>query len=219
MPKIDAYRTVVWDFNGTLLDDLWIGIGAINALLGRRGMPTIDSSDAYHELFCFPIEEYYRRLGFDFSREPYEVLAVEWVREYRAIEKSAALRDGARRLLSLFRERGIRQAVISATEQTMLREQLEALGILPYFECVIGRGDIYASDKVALAKVNAERFSDGRVLVIGDTVHDLEMARALSADAILLEGGHSSARALAALGCEIASDFATLEGRLLDANA
>ena len=219
MPRIDTYRTVVWDFNGTLLDDLGIGIGAINALLARRGMPIIRSRDAYHEVFCFPIEEYYRRLGFDFSREPYEVLAVEWVKEYRARERTAPLREGALRLLSLFRERGLRQAILSATEETMLREQLSELGILPYFEAVIGRGDIYASDKVALAAANAGRFADGRVLVIGDTVHDLEMARALSADAVLLEGGHSSDGALAALGCEVASDLLALERRLLDADA
>lgn len=219
MPRIDAYRTVVWDFNGTLLDDLGIGIGAINALLSRRGMPEIRSYDAYHEVFCFPIEEYYRRLGFDFSREPYEVLAVEWVKEYRARENTAPLRDGALSLLSRFRAHGLRQAVLSATEETMLREQLSSLGVLPYFEAVIGRGDIYASDKVALAVANAHRFGDGRVLVIGDTVHDLEMARALSADVILLEGGHSAKRALADLGCEVASDLTELERRLFDADA
>jgi phosphoglycolate phosphatase len=84
---------------------------------------------------------------------------------------------------------------------------------------VIGRGDIYASDKVALAAANAYRFGDGRVLVIGDTVHDLEMARALSADVILLEGGHSAKRALADLGCEVASDLTELERRLFDADA
>lgn len=219
MPRIDAYRTVVWDFNGTLLDDLGIGIGAINALLARRSMPEIASYDAYHEVFCFPIEEYYRRLGFDFSREPYETLAVEWVKEYRARENTAPLRDGAEHLLSRLRQAGVRQAVLSATEETMLREQLSALGVLPYFEAVIGRGDIYASDKVALAASNAGRFDDGRVLVIGDTVHDLEMARALSADVILLEGGHSAKRALAELGCELASDLSEVERRLFDADA
>ena len=60
------YQTVVWDFNGTLLDDLGIGIASINALLARRGMPLVESHDAYHRIFCFPIREYYRRLGFEF---------------------------------------------------------------------------------------------------------------------------------------------------------
>ena len=219
MPRIERYRTIVWDFNGTLVDDLGIGIGAINALLGRRGMPQILSYDAYHEVFCFPIEEYYRRLGFDFSVEPYEVLAHEWVREYRAREGSAPLREGAEHLLRRFRLCGLRQAVLSATEEKMLGEQLDALGIRGFFESVIGRGDIYASDKVALAAANAHRFTGGGVLVIGDTEHDVRMAEALSADVILLEGGHSSSSALSAIGCEIVSDLAELERRLFDADA
>ena len=129
MRPISEYGTVVWDFNGTLLDDLGIGIRAVNALLRRRGMKTLASPEEYHAVFCFPIEEYYRRLGFDFSREPYEELAVEWVREYRAIEGTAPLRSGAVELLSRLRARGIRQVVLSATEENMLREQLSALGI------------------------------------------------------------------------------------------
>ena len=208
------YRNIVWDFNGTLLDDLGIGIRAVNALLRRRSLPTLGSTEEYHAVFCFPIEEYYRRLGFDFSREPYEVLAVEWVSEYRAIEHTAPLRKGARELIAAFSRAGVRQIVLSATEEHMLREQLSALGILDCFDLVLGRSDIYAESKLALAEALAPRLS-GRTLVIGDTSHDLESAKALSADAILLRGGHTSDASLDALGCEVADDLIVLERRLL----
>ena len=217
MRHATEYQTVVWDFNGTLLDDLGIGIASINALLARRGMPLVESHDAYHRIFCFPIREYYRRLGFDFSREPYEELAVEWVNEYRSREGQAPLRAGAESLLRRLASLGIRQIVLSATEQGMLLEQLQALGVAHYFDRIIGRDDIYASDKVALARSSASLFGDGRILVIGDTVHDLETAAALGADAVLLLGGHTSRDALEALGCAFCRDLETLEGRLFDA--
>ena len=213
MKPLSQYSTVVWDFNGTLLDDLGIGIRAVNALLSRRGMRTISSPEEYHAVFCFPIEEYYRRLGFDFSREPYEVLAVEWVREYRAIEGSAPLREGALSLILRLCEAGVRQIVLSATEETMLGEQLRALGIAEYFDEILGRSDIYAESKLALAERLSERLSGG-VLVIGDTEHDLETARVLGADAVLLRGGHASDEALASLGCELADGLPMLEKRL-----
>ena len=219
MLKIERYRTVVWDFNGTILDDLGIGIGAINALLRKRGMKQIASHDEYHEVFCFPIVEYYRRLGFDFAKEPYEELAVEWVREYRAREGEAPLRAGVERLLGRFRDARLRQVVLSATEEGMLTEQISSLGLSSYFERVIGRDDIYASDKVAIAKASADLFADGHVLVIGDTEHDVKMAEALGADVVLLQGGHTSSRALLTLGCEVASDLVELERRLFDADA
>lgn len=213
MRPIAEYGTVVWDFNGTLLDDLGIGIRAVNALLLRRGMKPIASAEEYHSLFCFPIEQYYRRLGFDFSREPYEVLAVEWVREYRAIERTAPLREGALSLLSRLGSAGVRQIVLSATEQTMLGEQLRTLGIFGFFDLVLGRSDIYAESKLALAE-SLRGSLTGRALVIGDTEHDLDAARVLGADAVLLRGGHASDAALLALGCELADDLPTLEGRL-----
>ncbi len=217
MRPASEYGTVVWDFNGTLLDDLGIGIRAVNALLRRRGMRTLASPEEYHAVFCFPIEEYYRRLGFDFSREPYEVLAAEWVREYRAIERTAPLRSGAERLLSRLGASGVRQTVLSATEETMLREQLSALGILHFFDAVLGRRDIYAESKLALAESLRGNLA-GRALFIGDTEHDLEAARILGADAVLLRGGHTSDGALAALGCEVADDLAALERRLFHAD-
>ena len=76
------YSHVLWDFNGTVLDDVSTGIKAINALLSRRKMKTLDTLEEYHAHFGFPIIEYYGRLGFDFEKEPYSRIAVEWVEEY-----------------------------------------------------------------------------------------------------------------------------------------
>ena len=52
------YSHVLWDFNGTLLDDVGIGMDSINALLRPRKIPTLDSREAYRKVFRFPIEEY-----------------------------------------------------------------------------------------------------------------------------------------------------------------
>ena len=50
-----AYSHVLWDFNGTLLDDVGIGMEAINALLAPRGLPTLKTRAEYHRHFQFPI--------------------------------------------------------------------------------------------------------------------------------------------------------------------
>ena len=76
------YTDIIWDFNGTILDDVDAGIVSVNKLLSDRGLPTIESKEEYRKVFRFPIIEYYRALGFDFEREPYEVLAPLWVSEY-----------------------------------------------------------------------------------------------------------------------------------------
>ena len=55
------YTHVIWDFNGTIFDDVNIGIEAVNAMLTARKMAPVDSVEKYREIFCFPIKEYYRR--------------------------------------------------------------------------------------------------------------------------------------------------------------
>ena len=73
------YDYCIWDFNGTLLDDVGAGISSVNTLLSERNLPVIPSVDYYRGIFRFPIIEYYKSLGFDFDSEPYEELAPKWV--------------------------------------------------------------------------------------------------------------------------------------------
>jgi len=217
MGILGRYKTVVWDFNGTLLDDVDLGIECANVMLSRRGLPVIPDRKKYFEVFGFPIEDYYRRLGFDFSREPYEVLAHEWIAEYRSRERDVPLRAGVVEALAAVKDAGVRQVVLSATEARMLREQLSDLGILGYFDEVVGRGDIYAPDKTGLACRWAEERKPFPCLMIGDTEHDLACASAAGFDCLLVRGGHTSDADLDALGCRVLSDLFEVKGVLFGA--
>ncbi len=53
----------------------------INETLAKRDMQTIDH-DQYQELFGFPVIDYYRRLGFDFVDESFEVVGTEFIDGY-----------------------------------------------------------------------------------------------------------------------------------------
>ena len=63
------YKRVIWDWNGTLLDDFDISIDAINEMFEERGMPKFKDKEDYLKHFCFPIEKYYKNVGFDFLKE------------------------------------------------------------------------------------------------------------------------------------------------------
>ncbi|HBL83341.1 MAG: hypothetical protein A2Y17_05365 [Clostridiales bacterium GWF2_38_85] len=49
------YTHIIWDFNGTILNDVDAGIKSINTLLARRQLPLLESVDAYKNIFTFPI--------------------------------------------------------------------------------------------------------------------------------------------------------------------
>ena len=186
------YTCVVWDFNGTIMDDVEIGIESVNVLLAKRGLKTLESREEYQRAFGFPIIDYYRRLGFDFDAEPYEDIAVEWVAEYTAREKSAQAVDGVKELLELFKKEGKRQVIISACEQQMLVRNLKLLGVYDYFDDVCGINNIYASSKESIAVEWREKNPNEELLFIGDTDHDCSVARAMGADCILVAQGHQS---------------------------
>ena len=204
------YTHIVWDFNGTLLDDVEVGILAVNRMLQKRGIPTVADAQEYRRVFCFPIQEYYRAIGFDFSVEPYEVLAPEWVANYREFEHTARVYPQAEAWLSRFAQSGVKQVLLSATERSMLIEQVKALRLDGYFCRIYGLDNIHAHSKKSLAEAFRCEHPDAVPLLIGDTLHDAEAAEAMGADCVLFCGGHQSRERLARTGLPVISDFSEL---------
>lgn len=184
------YTYCIWDFNGTIFDDIGASIKAVNTLLAERGLPTLESKERYHEVFDFPIIDYYRRIGFDFDKEPYEVVAPLWVELYLENSKSSGLFEDVIPALDFFESQGVKQSVLSASELKMLTGQLKDLGIYDRFEEIMGIDNIYAESKLALASSWKERHAGERVMFIGDTTHDYETAKLLGADCYLVSAGH-----------------------------
>lgn len=191
------YTHVIWDFNGTILDDLQVCVRSANRLLAAHGLPVIDSLDTYRQKFGFPIIDYYRRLGFDFASTPYAELAVEWVAYYLEEAPAARLYPDVHDALERVRRLGISQWILSATELGMLEGQVEALGIRSYFERLLGLGNIHAHSKTELGQLWRAEHPTASVLLIGDTNHDAAVASAIGADCILLCRGHQSKETLA----------------------
>ncbi len=194
------YTEVIWDWNGTLFDDAWLCVDIMNILLRRRGLAEL-TAERYAEIFDFPVEGYYRRLGFDWSRETFEAVGLEFMRVYEVRRFECRLRTGAVEALARWRARGARQHLISGYRRDTLEELVAHYGLRGWFDDVVGAEDVYARGKLDLgARWRAARGAgDGPRLVVGDTVHDSEMARVIGADCVLLPGGHHTRRRLAAV--------------------
>lgn len=186
------YTYCIWDFNGTILDDVGLGIYTVNELLKNHGVELVLDRESYRSRFGFPIVDYYRELGFDFAKTPYRELASEWVKIYMDNLHRASLFDDVIRTLDFFKARGIRQSVLSASEKKMLSYQLDGLGVGGYFEEIMGIDNIYGDSKLSLAKKWRERNPSEKVIFIGDTTHDIETACELSAECYIVCAGHQS---------------------------
>ena len=185
---------IFWDWNGTLLDDVDMTLGCLNSLLAKHGYPQRYSLAEYREVFGFPIEEYYRKAGFDFGRHPYPMLAEEFMAEYNARVAGCAAMAGAEAVLTELHRRGWQQTILSACRRDYLIEQVADRGLKGYFTELLGLSDIYGVSKVALGLDWLRRTgADASACVmVGDTDHDAEVAGALGAKCVLCTSGHQS---------------------------
>ncbi len=195
-----AYTHIAWDFNGTILNDLEASLQAANALLEQYGLPILPSLDAYRRAFGFPVIDYYRRIGFDFDRVSYEVLAPEWVAYYRKFAANVKPFPEIPAILESIRKKGIPQLIVTASYRGLIEEQIGALGLRDHFSEILALDNIHAESKTALAARWREEHPEAKTLFIGDTEHDLETAQAMGADCYLVACGHRPYEALKKCG-------------------
>ena len=196
---------VLWDWNGTLLDDVALCVDALNRLLRIYHYPQQYSLAQYREIFGFPIEDYYIRAGFDFSKNSYKELADDYMQDYLARAGACPLAESAVPALSLLKGAGVQQVILSASNLPVLEQQVTERGVRPYFDRLLGLGDIYAKSKVevGLAYLKENGFDPARAVMIGDSVHDYEVAQALGVRCVLQSGGHQPPEKLRETGAPV----------------
>ena len=203
------YTHLVWDFNGTVLNDMQAGIDSVNDMLRARGLPQLAGLSTLQEIFCFPVKEYYRRLGFDFEKESYDdVLAPLWVKGYLDRGGEVDIFPLVFAVSARLRAAGVHQSVLSASEKAMLEHQLEERKALHLFDEIWGTDSVYAHGKLALARLWREAHPDARAVMLGDTTHDAETAACLGADCVLIASGYHSKKRLLACGVPVVDTLA-----------
>ncbi|MDF1563055.1 MAG: HAD hydrolase-like protein [Deltaproteobacteria bacterium] len=204
-------RHLIWDWNGTLLDDAWLCVEVMNGLLSRRGLPPL-SLERYQEVFAFPVKDYYVGLGFDFAAEPWEAVGTEFIEGYEAGQRGCQLQPGAREVLEAIAGRGIGQSVLSASQRTRLHRQARDHAIDHHFSELLGLDDHYAGGKIEIGRdwLDETGIDPATTLLVGDTDHDLEVAEALGLRCYLVPSGHQSAGRLAAHGAPLLSSLSGL---------
>ncbi len=208
---IEKYKHIIWDWNGTLLNDVQFSMDLINRLLNARGLKTLRVEE-YREIFTIPVKNYYSELGFDFSKEPFEKVGREWMDGYEEGKFECKLYDGVKETLEQIQIAGIGQSILSAYSQHTLEEIVDYHGLKKYFTHIVGLDNIYAASKLHLGKDLMKKLGNGKgeTLLIGDTEHDYEVAVEIGADCVLLSGGHQSKRKLEKLGCPVIPDLKSL---------
>ena len=198
------YEYIVWDFNGTLMEDAWLCIDVMNEMLSRRGLKTL-SPQHYAEIFDFPVEDYYKRAGWDSRMYPFKMLSDEFMAGYHARKLECKLRPEATSVLGQLNNREVPQSIISASQTSMVEELLDHYEITPYFDSVHALDNHHAAGKLeaGLAWIEESSLDPEKVLLVGDTTHDYKVAMAMGVDCVLVYSGHQSHEKLMTTGVTV----------------
>ena len=188
---------ILWDWNGTLLDDTQAALDTLNAMLARRrGRPI--AMDYYRDHFAFPVKPFYKSIGVCLENEDWDALAVEYHDTYAAQPKR--LNPEAVAALERVKSSGARQSIISALRQDLLDAALGEFGIRRFFDYAYGVDNLDGHSKLErarelVARLSAEGVEAVDMVVVGDALHDKEVADALGVRCVLCaQGSHAAWR-------------------------
>jgi len=199
--NLNKYKYIIWDWNGTLLNDVDYCVSCMNSLLKERHMPLL-TKEKYRDIFTFPVQDYYHELGFDFQKESFSKVGHAFMDLYFKNLHTCQLHADAKQILAFFRDKEIQQFILSAMEHHSLVDLLNNMKIAPYFRDVYGIDNHLAAGKTERAKImiKENNIDVKKALLIGDTLHDEEVAKELGCDTLLIAQGHQSKKILSKSG-------------------
>ena len=202
------YKHIIWDWNGTLLDDRWLCVEGINKALDKRGLKTINEQ-TYKDIFTFPVKDYYQKLGFDFSVEPFEIAGDEFVLYYEKHFNRTKLHSQCRSIIKNIFAVGITQSILSAGKHEFLLEWVKAHNLQKYFIKILGIDNQYATGKTELGMslIKSLSYNNNEVVLIGDTIHDSDVAESMNIDCLLMDQGHVNNDRLQKTGRKVFSNL------------
>ncbi len=212
---------IIWDWNGTLLDDVDAAVAALNRMLALRGVAPTDK-DYYRKNFGFPVRPFYAKLGVDLERENWDEICIDFHRFIKD-ESCQHLRHDALDALAVVKKAGVKQSILSALRQDILRRDVKYTGIGDFFDEVFGVDNLDGATKLDRGRDLVEHLSvkhrsfadDYEIYFVGDTLHDAEVARELGGVPVLVDCGHQTGERLASSGAVTVPSLASAVNRIL----
>ncbi|MDF3292973.1 HAD family hydrolase [Streptomyces silvisoli] len=202
---------LVWDWNGTLLDDVDAVVEATNASFVEIGLPSI-TRERYRELYCVPVPRFYERLtGRLPTEDEWLVMDAIFHRHYWALAGGCGLAAGAVELLAAGREAGRTQSLCSLAPHDRLVPLVREHGIESHFVRVdgrVGRSGEGKAEHLIRHLAALEGVESRHTVVIGDAVDDAAAASAAGVRAVLYTGGSHARASLEVAGVPVVDSLA-----------
>ena len=214
--NLKKYRHLIWDWNGTIIDDVRTCVGVLNSILEFYDKPQV-TIEQYRKEFDFPVADYYEKLGIDFSKVSYDVVAEQYISQYNKKQYECPLQSGALEVLKNISDKGLGQSILSAYNQEMLEEIVKYFNLTNFFDNIVGLSDFYAKSKLDNGRdlIKKLELIGEDVLLIGDTTHDYEVAEQIGSNCALINDGHQERKRLEATNAIVVNSIKDIPNLLI----
>ena len=188
------YELIVFDWDGTIMDSTALIASCIQAAFRDLGLPIPAQSQARYVIgmgFTDTLDHIAPQL--DEARR--RALGERYRHHFLARESEAPLYPGIPELLADLKGRGRRLAIATGKARRGLERALDATGLRPWFEATRCADEGFAKPhpEMLLALLDFTGVAPQRALMVGDTVHDLDLAANAGVDAVaVLYGAHDA---------------------------
>jgi phosphoglycolate phosphatase len=164
-------RNVIFDWSGTLVDDLPAVLGAVNGVLRDAGFPEL-TRDEFRARFRLPFEEFYGEFP---GATSLEELEQRFHRHFDILQSTVTALPHARGFLEFCRRRHLRTLVLSTVAEPYYVAQAAVNGFREFIDHPYpGVRDKRARIGEILQSLGLD---PGETLFVGDMQHDMEAAR------------------------------------------
>ena len=133
MSRIDH---VIWDWNGTLVDDALLCVNIVNGILSEMNIPNV-SFDYYRDNFSFPVRSYYEKIGLPIEEARYQKVSETFITEYRRLWKTCSLQYTPDGNYATFED-----GIMTKYQMSLAFTELEPVFNSDYSENGIGQNEI-----------------------------------------------------------------------------
>jgi phosphoglycolate phosphatase len=172
------FDLIVFDWDGTLMDSAGIIAASIQAAARDLGIPAPSDERARH-IIGLGLDDALRQALPDLPSQRYPELTERYRHHYLARDHELLLFDGVEKMLEELVATGYRLAVATGKSRQGLERALDGSGLGPYFHGSRCADECFSKPHPQMLEELMEEFgvSPATTLMIGDTTHDLQMAR------------------------------------------
>lgn len=187
------FRNLIFDWSGTLVDDLGPVIEATNAVLGKYSIAALDR-ESFRRSFRLPYREFYTEL---LPHIPLEELEAHFRPAFDAALTPVTVLPFAREKLEWCTALGIRAFVLTSMDTLAFERQMDGFGLRHHFEATYS--GVLDKREVIHQILATHRLNPAETAFVGDMTHDVETARHGGISSIAVLTGYNHAEILAAV--------------------